>query len=295
MFIGLWNFVDDEGRDTFSTKRTKAQIFPADEISLDTIHRMFDELSTNGLISYYEVDNKQYFYVTGWRHQKIDRPQKARCPAPPENHSSNIRRSFAPEGKGREGIGCLVPTFSSKTTEHSPKLAANAAVSDNQPPELKFKQDEPPKPETSNQSRSKRKPYPVDFEEFWTAYPTDSNMSKQEAFKAWERVDNAERPVATKSLTAFRAYCSSHPDYRPVHANRYLTQRRFEGHAKTAERSSVVAVVAVKQESPGGRAWESFYRKTKGKGVPWMNGVWRMPSEFPPAIHPENQQTEPPP
>lgn len=147
----------------------------------------------------------------------------------------------------------LVPTLPTEASEHSPK---------------------PAKPVRT------RNAYPEKFEEFWSGYPTDANMAKVEAFKAWGRLTLADQELATKSLPAFRAYCSSHPDYRPLHANRYLAQRRFEGHAKVAERSAV-ANFLVKQESPCGRAWEKHYRETRGKGVPWQNGAWRFPSEWP--------------
>ena len=126
-----------------------------------------------------------------------------------------------------------------------------------------------------------RNAYPSDFEEFWKVFPTDANMSKSEAFKEWKRLSAEDKALATKSLQAFRAYCQSHPDYRAVHANRYLSQRRFEGHAQTAERSAAQSVT-VKQDTPQGRAWEAYYRATKGKGVPWVNGRWSMTSEWPP-------------
>lgn len=104
LFIGLWNFCDDCGRHSLSPKQIKALVFPADDFSLHDILGMIDELSTNGLISIYEVENKKYFYVIGWKHQRIDRPQEPRCPAPFVDHSSNDRGPLATEGI-REGKG----------------------------------------------------------------------------------------------------------------------------------------------------------------------------------------------
>jgi hypothetical protein len=76
LFIGLWNFSDDGGNHPASEKTLKAEIFPADEdINSSTIRRMIDELSTNGLIVTYESpEGKMYWHVTGWKHQKIDKP-----------------------------------------------------------------------------------------------------------------------------------------------------------------------------------------------------------------------------
>lgn len=105
LFIGMWNFADDTGRLQFSPKTLKAQIFPADDIGNEDVARMIVELSTNGLLSVYYVDEKGYLEITGWSHQKIDRPQPSKYPAP----SSSNRRTLATdlilrEGKGEEGI-----------------------------------------------------------------------------------------------------------------------------------------------------------------------------------------------
>lgn len=79
----------------------------------------------------------------------------------------------------------------------------------------------------SSQSR-KVLPYPDDFTTFWRAYPTDSIMSKKNALAAWQRLSAEDRVNATKAIPAFKAYCASNPTYRPVHAERFLNQRRFE-------------------------------------------------------------------
>lgn len=91
LFIGLWNFCDDAGRHPFAPKQIKALVFPGDDLSIDEVARMLDELSTNGLIVRYAIDGKEYFYVTGWSHQKIDRPQKAKYPEPLVEHSPSPR------------------------------------------------------------------------------------------------------------------------------------------------------------------------------------------------------------
>lgn len=108
LFIGLWNFCDDAGRHPVTPRQIKALIFPADDISAENVRVLLDELSTNGLISFYTVEGKEYFQVTGWQHQKIDRPQSPKYPAPLADHSSNVRdgedegRDKGQEGKGRD-------------------------------------------------------------------------------------------------------------------------------------------------------------------------------------------------
>lgn len=107
LFIGLWNFCDDAGRIGASPKQIKALVLPADDVSADDVRRMIDELTSNGLLVRYVVDGKEYLQVTGWSHQKIDRPQKSKIPPPPDDHSSNDRRTIAVgrEGKGEESRG----------------------------------------------------------------------------------------------------------------------------------------------------------------------------------------------
>ncbi|MEU7656822.1 hypothetical protein AB0C41_32905 [Micromonospora taraxaci] len=58
LFIGLWNFADDLGRIGLSAKSIKAQIFPSDDINSDTILGMIQELSNNGLLLLYTVNEK---------------------------------------------------------------------------------------------------------------------------------------------------------------------------------------------------------------------------------------------
>jgi hypothetical protein len=99
LFIGLWNFCDDAGRHPMTPRQIKALVFPSDDFSIDAIQEMLDELSTNGLIRPYDVDGKAYFEVTGWRHQKIDRPQSPKYPAPVVDHSPNPRDG---KDEGRE-------------------------------------------------------------------------------------------------------------------------------------------------------------------------------------------------
>ena len=62
LFIGLWNFADDEGRLVYSPKRLKMQIFPADDLD---VSELFGEIRGEKLATFYEVDNIQYIEVSG--------------------------------------------------------------------------------------------------------------------------------------------------------------------------------------------------------------------------------------
>ncbi|MEO9230902.1 MAG: DUF1376 domain-containing protein [Devosia sp.] len=84
--------------------------------------------------------------------------------------------------------------------------------------------------DASKAKASKRGQYAAEFEAAWRDYPTDANMSKKEASDAWKRLDDADRQAFVASIPAFKAYCAKNPEYRPIHMNRYIVKRRFEGH-----------------------------------------------------------------
>lgn len=83
--------------------------------------------------------------------------------------------------------------------------------------------------EKDNSSKQVRTQYGEGFEVFWGKYPKDANMSKKEAHIAWKRLGKEEQELAVRGLDGFTAYCRANPDYRPVHAVRYLKNARWEG------------------------------------------------------------------
>ena len=109
LFIGMWNFSDDAGRLPSSAKSLRAQIFPGDDFQLSDIQGMIDELSTNNLVLKYVIEEKEYLQITGWHHQRIDKPQKPKYPAPLLDHSKNGTGTIPPDtiGKDRKGKGSL--------------------------------------------------------------------------------------------------------------------------------------------------------------------------------------------
>jgi len=108
LFVGMWNFCDDGGNHPVSAKTLKMQIFPGDDIAASQIESYISELLISGLLSEYTAEGRKYWHVTGWKHQKIDRPSY-KHPRPFVECSSNGGRGLddghPPEGKGREGKG----------------------------------------------------------------------------------------------------------------------------------------------------------------------------------------------
>lgn len=127
------------------------------------------------------------------------------------------------------------------------------------------------------------------FEDFWKVYPTDQNMSKVQAWQAWQRLSPEDHELAMLSVPAFVSYCGKNPDYRPVHANRYLAQRRFEGHAKAG--SEISARTSIAPSSPSWNAWRSHYRDSNRNGMVKLmdsqaarSATFTVPSEYPPGF-----------
>jgi hypothetical protein len=88
LFVGLWSYVDDNGVGRDRESDICADLFSGDmsRHPLDTLARVAEGLATlaaGGLIERYTVDGKPYLHVSTWtRHQRIDRPNKARYPLP---------------------------------------------------------------------------------------------------------------------------------------------------------------------------------------------------------------------
>jgi hypothetical protein len=137
LFIGMWNFCDDHGRHPASDKQLKALIFPGDDFPVSTIRGMIDELSAHGLIRLYEVGGKEFFEVTGWKHQKIDKAQPAKYPPPGPDPSQPFaeRSSNALDGREKEGKGEEKDSdpIGSVASQIPPSAAANSETRPNPP------------------------------------------------------------------------------------------------------------------------------------------------------------------
>lgn len=73
------------------------------------------------------------------------------------------------------------------------------------------------------------KTYPEQFETFWRDYPTDPIMSKKKAHEYWAKLSAADKDAAQAAIPGLREHCRKNPTYRCIHAERFLSQRRFDG------------------------------------------------------------------
>ncbi len=186
-------------------------------------------------------------------HEIPQRPQEIQAaghgiPTSPSAHSSG--KSFISAGKLDDTDG------TDKLSDGIPTETALKGQGQGQGQ----KKDMCPKPEEPVRTR---KPYPEDFEQFWSAYPTDKLMSKLEAGKVWGKLTEDDRASAVAAIPGFVAHCRKDPTYRPVHANRFLSQRRFDGFdpkPKSVPSGPVVDDPVL--EFPGGfKRPESFVRQ----------------------------------
>jgi hypothetical protein len=128
LFVTMWCFCDDAGRHPASVRRLKMECFPGDPFTHEQMQDYVNELHASGLLVEYEHDGQRFWQVTGWKHQKIDRPNykyppfdSSGNPQPVEPISTSVRRAFdggstsdhprkgseskGSESKGRESSG----------------------------------------------------------------------------------------------------------------------------------------------------------------------------------------------
>jgi len=135
LFIATLNFADDEGGLDRSAKQLKAQAFPYDNIDCEAL---VQELLSVGLLIEYEVSGNKYLHIKNFRkHQRIDKPQKARIPV--YEHSENVPRTLPDPSttiqrpKGREGNGIEGKKIGSREARaprspHATRLPADFAL-----------------------------------------------------------------------------------------------------------------------------------------------------------------------
>ena len=260
-FIGLWNFCDDHGHHPVSEKQLKALIFPGDEIAFADIRRMVDELSTNGLIETYVVDGKEFLSVTGWRHQKIDKPQAARFPYPdgstPKTPKDNSSNGIEHSANGIDGKDHREDHREDHRSDKIFTSSRNEASSEKEREEI------------SKISKEVREAYP--------GKQAIGQPKLMELIGSLPGPDIQTLAAAAKSYAiAFRAKPTTHP----VALDRFISERIFEVYAPNSDAGG--HRILVDRESEAGRAWEAYSRKKAGKPPPWVDGRWYFPTMFPP-------------
>ena len=198
LFIGIWNFADDNGVIPASAKQLKMQIFPGDDFTATQVQAMVNELLAQSLLAEFEHECRHYWYVTGWRHQKIDKPNP-KFPPPPKvaEHSTTVPRT----------VGEELPTGNRSFGEKS--LAEGKGRDSNLGKEGK----EGEKTITAPDGADIDKPaYPPEFEQTWKIYPARSGgNSKPTAYSAWKarRKEGATAEALHAGTQRYAAFCEA--------------------------------------------------------------------------------------
>lgn len=141
LFIGLWSYVDDNGVGIDDYRQVAADLFALEDDPIAAREFTREGLATlcaAGLVARYTCAGKAYLYITGWHHQRVDRPSKPRYPTPSDcevtctntttdsalaTPSRDSRDTLAPgtEEQGNRGTGEQGSTDSS-----SPSACADA-------------------------------------------------------------------------------------------------------------------------------------------------------------------------
>ena len=118
LFVGMWNFCDDCGVHPAALKTLKAEVFPGDDITSEDVRRMIDEIIAQGLLCEFEHAGRRWWYVTGWKHQLINRPTPSRYPRPPRTaplplaagpdwiSGKGLDAQFQPENQTESMVDC---------------------------------------------------------------------------------------------------------------------------------------------------------------------------------------------
>ena len=108
LFIGLWSYVDDNGVGIDRLADVCADLFALDlerdpPETFARVSRGLQNLSEAGRIVRYTVEGKSYLHISNWsKHQRIDKPNKARYPHP-DAENATIREEVAtPSRHSRE-------------------------------------------------------------------------------------------------------------------------------------------------------------------------------------------------
>lgn len=101
LFIGLWNYVDDEGRGVDDPRLIKAALFPlSDVIRPADIDTMLWRLPS---VFRYSSSERRYLAITTWsQHQTISHPRPSKYPDPDSGEASRKAPGMFAEGSGLE-------------------------------------------------------------------------------------------------------------------------------------------------------------------------------------------------
>lgn len=165
MFIGLWTLADREGRLEDRPKRIKMELFPADDVDVDS---GLWALQERGFIIRYEAEDKQCIQIVAFAKHQTPHVREAPSDLP------SLEEGTAKAGARHNLGGC----------EASPRSPDSLNPSSLNPSSLNPDCLQKTVSAAPTESRSKGDPLDNGFAEFWAAYP--KKVEKKAALAAWK-------------------------------------------------------------------------------------------------------------
>lgn len=215
-WIGLWTYVDDEGRGRDDARLIKGELWPLeDEVTWQEVERDLTELSRSGHVVRYEVSNRRFLSIPTWTdHQVISRPTKSKLPA-------------VEDGLIRENVALTEGSVSAPVIDTAGSGTGNREVEQGN---MSI--------EDGRQSIEPKQMYSEPFLAWWAVYPRKE--SKGDAWKAWESLRKARHlPELTELTAATKAYSLrvTDPQYRKLPGG-WLRDRKWEDDTSATQQTT---------------------------------------------------------
>lgn len=186
LFIGLWNFADDQGFIEYSPRRIKMQVFPGDTTDVEPL---LASLLEAGLLVAYDSPIGKVLHISSWeKHQKVSNP------ATPRFDTSELQHIIPSDDPPPEASRDVQSPLSGKERKGKEEERKGTNTSAPNSPQL-FLVDSPDDPKRARAD-------PKDFDRFWEIYPR--REAKGAAKNAWTRA--IKKAPVEQILAGARAY-----------------------------------------------------------------------------------------
>jgi hypothetical protein len=222
-FVGLWTYVDDEGRAKDNSKIIRGAIWPNDEetVSSRDVENQLNELDESDMVCRYTGDDGgKYLHVVNFRkHQVINRASKSRIPPCPFHDAEHTKQvnTLPPQGAATDSSAMPqteTPEDSDMTHVRLSELSVPDLGSRNRDLGSGTGNGHPPDamtPEPLPRAALAEPPPPKPgFDDFWPLWPR--KVKKADAQRAWEKAvgkKHADPVVIVEACAAYAARCGA--------------------------------------------------------------------------------------
>ena len=208
LFIGVWTYADDQGVHPAAARQLKMEVFPGDDFTVDAIAGWITELRNAGLITQYESQGKVWWAVTGWHHQRIDKPTNKYPPPQVDDHSETVLRALS-------------------ETSDSSRPVRESTVRESTVMESTVMEGKECSTESSDIEPKTKPKYSEAFEAWWSVYPRKVGRAK--AFAAWKIAVKARPPDELLAITEryAKSPAGNAGQFTP-HPATWLSQARYD-------------------------------------------------------------------